>query len=147
METVEKIRELTQHKRAAKKIARNKARSPHSPQRSGRPAAGRVADAGRGAQAEIRNLLDSVKARPRFAKMVECACAEAHGARCGCAGPSAATCPRDTRCAVSVECLKNLAVDDVTVEEIIDEGALQVSTSAVTPARATRARCARNAPG
>ena len=63
METVEKIRELTQHKRAAKKIARNRVSQCFLVWRTVEEPCG---------QAEIRNLLDSVKSRPRFAKMVEC---------------------------------------------------------------------------
>ena len=46
----------------------------------------------------ITTLLGSIKQRPRFSKLVK----------------------------YSVECLKNLAVDEVSVEEMIDEGALDV---------------------
>ncbi len=46
----------------------------------------------------IRTLLDSMRTRPKFAKMVE----------------------------YSLECLKNLAVDENSIEELIDEGVLDV---------------------
>ena len=46
----------------------------------------------------IHTLLDALKTKPKFTKMVE----------------------------YSLECLKNLAVDEVSVEEMMDEGTLEV---------------------
>jgi hypothetical protein len=53
----------------------------------------------------IRTLIESMRTRPKFGKMVE----------------------------YSLECLKNLAVDEVAIEELIDEGVLEVCICMYTP--------------
>jgi hypothetical protein len=63
---------VTKNTRAAKKIARNKD--------------------------TINTLLEALKTKPKFTKMVE----------------------------YSIECLKNLAIDEVSVEEMLDTGVLEV---------------------
>lgn len=68
---VRALGKLTTDRRAARKVARNKD--------------------------TVRNLLNSIKTKPRFQKLVQ----------------------------YSVECLKNLAIDEVSIEEMIDEGALE----------------------
>jgi hypothetical protein len=68
----ERLDRLTKNARAAGRLSRNKE--------------------------TIQTLLDGIKQRPKFGKMVE----------------------------YGIECLKNLAVDEVSVEELLDEGVIEV---------------------
>jgi len=74
-ESIEALSRATGNKRSAKKYSKNKE--------------------------TINTLLESLKNRPKFSKMVE----------------------------YSLECLKNLAVDEASIDELLDEGVLEVLTT------------------